>query len=561
MSNPVSQSTNINYLKSAIARIYGDDDDFIVIGLTGRTGSGCSTVAKILQSNKESIRNSLFCGEEPSSNEERKERILLRHFETTWKSFLIIQVRALITTYLLDNSASKATSYFKDLLPTKESKTHFKNLLEELKGPYQSIRNNQKIDVTDYYTKTLPEKCEKLKSILGESNFVLLYQIIGKNIRLSGDPFSESLQEGKFFDLAERIDDVIKKIRDERKEQGAETFIVIDALRNPLEAIFFQDRYSSFFLMAITAPELDRKTRLRSLKYSESDIDSIDKVEYTPHDLDETDFYSVQDIQACLQRSDLYVSNPNVTSRVNEFQELANQLIRFVSLIRRPGIVTPSALERCMQIAYTAKLNSGCISRQVGAVVTDSNFSIRAVGWNDAPHGQVPCNLRSRDDLLSGIDSHAYSNFERSDGEYLKHFSERNKLFAPQINGGRNNAFCFKSEYNLFKNEKNQVHTRSLHAEENAFLQISKYGLGAIEGGLLFTTASPCELCAKKAYQLGIKNIYYIDPYPGIALNHILQGGTNNPNLILFSGAIGRAFHKMYSPIVPYKDELNALSK
>ncbi len=120
--------------------------------------------------------------------------------------------------------------------------------------------------------------------------------------------------------------------------------------------------------------------------------------------------------------------------------------------------------------------------------------------------------------------------------------------------------FCFKSEYNLFKNEKTKFTHAHCIAEENAFLQISKYGLGAIEGGLLFTTASPCELCAKKAYQLGIKNIYYIDPYPGIALNHILQGGTNNPNLILFSGAIGRAFfNKMYSPIVPNKDELNAL--
>lgn len=77
---------------------------------------------------------------------------------------------------------------------------------------------------------------------------------------------------------------------------------------------------------------------------------------------------------------------------------------------------------------------------------------------------------------------------------------------------------------------------------------------------MLFTTASPCELCAKKAYQLGITTIYYIDPYPGIALDHILQGGGKNPVLTLFSGAIGRAFHRLYTPIVAYKDELNALT-
>ncbi|WP_218132806.1 hypothetical protein [Nitrosomonas halophila] len=552
---------NTNYLKSAIGRIYCDDDDFIIIGLTGRTGSGCSTAARILQSNAEDIRHSLFSGENPDSNEQRKERILLRYFRATWTPFLLIQVRALITTFLLDAEIEKAINKFRELLPTPEKQTEFTRLLEEIRTPYQAILNRAgDVNATEYYTRTLPIKCEELRATLGESSFVSLYQVIGKNIRLSGDPYKSTLVEGKFFTLAERVNSVIKQIHDEQRARSQQTFIVVDAIRNPLEALFFQDRYSSFFLLAVSAPEPDRQARLRAQKYSESDIASIDKIEYTPRDLDETEFYSVQDIQACLQRADLYISNPNVTAKVNEFQNLANQLLRFISLIRRPGIVTPSALERCMQIAYTAKLNSGCISRQVGAVVTDINFSVRSIGWNDAPHGQVPCNLRNRDDLLAGSDSSAYSEFERTDGKYLGHFKKSSKRFAIVPKDGRNNAFCFKSEYNAFKDEKNQVHTRSLHAEENAFLQISKYGLSSIEGGLLFTTASPCELCAKKAYQLGITEIFYIDPYPGIAVGHILQGGSKNPTLTLFSGAIGRAFHKLYSPIVAYKDELNALT-
>src|SRR5690606_38647805 len=114
---------------------------------------------------------------------------------------------------------------------------------------------------------------------------------------------------------------------------------------------------------------------------------------------------------------------------------------------------------------------------------------------------------------------------------------------------------------NSYTGHKNQVHTRALHAEENAFLQITKGGGTAIKGGKLFTTASPCELCSKKAYQLGIKEIYFIDPYPGIATRHTLMGGSRNPNLILFTGAIGRAFHNLYTPKLPYKDELSTLSK
>lgn len=560
MPQPIGPQPYTNYLKSAVEKIYGDEDDFIVIGLTGRTGSGCSTTARILQSTRENIKHCLFTGNNPTSNEQRKERIIFRHFTSTWTPFLLIQVRALITTFLLDYEIPQSAEEFSHLLKDEETKSKFISLLSELQSPYREIAaKSPNTDAIEYYTKTLPEKCEALRALLGESEFVKLYQDVGRNIRLSGNPFKRELIEGMFFTLADRINSVIEKIHANQKAAKKKTFIVVDAIRNPLEAIFFQDRYSSFFLAAVSTPEANRVQRLRKLKYSEEDIAALDKTEYTTHDLNEPDFYSVQDIQACLQRADLYISNPDVTSEVNKYQELANQLIRFVSLIRRPGIVTPSAIERCMQIAYTAKLNSGCISRQVGAVVTDENYSIRAVGWNDAPFGQVPCNLRNRDDLVEGNDSTAYSEFERTDGAYLAHFRTSTRRFEIVPKNGRNNSFCFKSEYNAFKKEKNQVHTRSLHAEENAFLQVSKYGLAAIEGGFLFTTASPCELCAKKAYQLGIKRIFYVDPYPGIAMTHILQGGNRNPIPVLFFGAIGRAFHRLYSPIVAYKDELSAL--
>lgn len=562
MHESVGPQPNTNYLKSAVAKIYGDEDDFILLGLTGRTGSGCSTAAKILQSALGQIKHSLFDGNAPETNEQRKERIVYRHFSATWTPFLLIQVRSIITTFLLDEDVSQASEQFAHLLATEEIKSKFAALLTELQEPYRALSSQQSTnDPTAYYTQTLPQRCEALKSLLGESVFVKLYQEVGRNLRLSGNPYRRELVEGRFFAIAERINSVVKQVHEFQQQQRKKTFIVIDAIRNPLEAIFFQDRYASFFLVAVSAPETHRVRRLREQRYSEEDIASLDKTEYTPHDLDEPDFYSVQDIQACLQRADLYISNPDVMSEVNRFQTLANQLIRFVSLIRRPGITTPSAVERCMQIAYTAKLNSGCISRQVGAVVTDENYSVRAVGWNDAPHGQVPCILRNRDDLIGGVDSVAYSEFERTDGKYLANFRRTTARFTGIDLKGRNNSFCFKSEYNSFTGEKNQVHTRSLHAEENAFLQIAKYGLGAIEGGILFTTASPCELCAKKAYQLGIADIVYIDPYPGIALTHILNGGTLNPSLTLFSGAIGRAFHRLYSPIVAYKDELNALIK
>ena len=103
------------------------------------------------------------------------------------------------------------------------------------------------------------------------------------------------------------------------------------------------------------------------------------------------------------------------------------------------------------------------------------------------------------------------------------------------------------------------MHTRSLHAEENAFLQLTKYGGVGIQNGILFSTASPCELCSKKAYQLGIKLIYYIDPYPGISQPHILSSGENPIEVRLFTGAIGAVYSRLYQPFMSYKDELSLI--
>src|SRR5690606_31708803 len=126
---------------------------------------------------------------------------------------------------------------------------------------------------------------------------------------------------------------------------------------------------------------------------------------------------------------------------------------------------------------------------------------------------------------------------------------------------GRPCSFCFKSHHNAYEAKDNQVHTRSLHAEENAMLQISKFGGQPLLGGNLFTTASTCELCAKKAYQSGIKNIFYIDVYPGISREQILDNGSSTPNVFAYQGSIGRGFNKLYEPFMSQKDEINIRTK
>ncbi|MGC8097830.1 hypothetical protein [Metapseudomonas otitidis] len=549
-----------NYLKKAVASIYSEEDDFIIIGLTGRTGSGCTTAARILSAPFDKIRHSLFSGETPDSSIQRKQKIILSRARHVWKSFIHIQASSVISLILKETKNEEIEKLFKSLEIDKEKINKVNSVKIRKPGKNSSLETT-----VNFYTKTLIEKHTQIKEILGK-DFTKIYQEIGKRIRRSGAPTSETLAADGFTNISHTIDKIIKEIRQKSKKDqtNKKTYIVIDAIRNQFEATYFQDRYSSFYLLAISCPEEDRNSRLSRVGYSAPEIKKINEAEHTekPIDFDNEDAYIKQDIASCLQRADLYINNPNSKDKASEFFDLANQLITFVTLMIHPGLVTPSAIERCMQVAYTAKLNSGCISRQVGAAITDDSFSIKAIGWNDVPEGQVPCSLRNRSDLLAGRDAQTYSTFERSDTEFREHI--RNTTIPLQNiwkETGRNLSYCFKSEFNRLKSKDNQVHTRSLHAEENAFLQIVKHGGVSIKGGKLFTTASPCDLCSKKAYQLGIKEIYFIDPYPGIATTHTLMGGSKNPDLILFSGAIGRAFHNLYTPKLPYKDELATLSK
>ncbi len=406
--------------------------------------------------------------------------------------------------------------------------------------------------------------------------------------------------------------------------------IVIDSLKNSFEVNYFRERFSGFYLVAVNRDEDSRVIKLEnkinniSPKIGAKDdilkTVKFDETEYKTDNFKDGNFAAV-DVENCIQKSDYHIyidkeiktenvyadeesevelkyadrfrlTKPQVLNLVNsqidnyDFQKKIDdkntfsykscdlQILKLICLIKQPGIITPSALERCMQIAFNAKYNSGCISRQVGAVVTDKSYSIKGVGWNEVPEGQTPCSLRSIYEFKDGFSNPSvFTDFEKN-GRYEddnKSFKDKiveslNSVpveFKDELNG-RNCPYCFKEFHNSFEGQKNQVHTRSLHAEENAMLQITKYGGQPLKGGHLFTTASPCELCSKKAFQLGIQNIFYIDPYPGISRKQILKGGNNeisNPNLYMYQGVVGRGFNKLYEPFMSIKDETKLRTK
>lgn len=551
-------------LTNGIEEAFAERSDLLVIALTGRTGSGCSTTAQAMTRpfNQIPTAPDAFSG-----SEKRKQAICAQFASKQWAPFKSISVSTVIFGFLMMENwpeiekflirqkiepiASNIKSIY-DELHDHVNYSAFKLLATEHKTEHS-------VDAWEFYQTALTIAASKARSSLG-NKYPPLFQTLGDNLRISGCPLDKKINPKKIFSLIVLVKRLAKAAGKWDRHNGINsTRIVIDAVRNPLELVYLRDQFAAFFAIAITTDEEDRLSRLSDIGMKKKEIETLDTREYSKKSLGSYENFVSQNLQECIQKADLFFHNPGKPAAFEQNKLVIHgQIIRYVSLMLRPGLVTPTPDERCMQLAFVAKLNSGCISRQVGAAVADSNSSIKAIGWNDVPKGQVPCLLRDVEVLLNSNDAEAFSEYEKNDRPLRIHLAKRfENANAVKTARGLPCPFCFKDAYNTVTGDKNQVHTRSLHAEENAFLQLAKHGNSGISGGSLYTTASPCELCSKKAFQLGIKEIIYVDPYPGISSSHVLKSGaiSNRPTLRLFNGAIGNAYHRLYEPVLPIKDE------
>jgi len=440
----------------------------------------------------------------------------------------------------------------------------------------------------------------------------LVMQLLGINLRIFKKAIPgewDKFDRDGFTIIAEEINLAIKLLRtyqnrwfsalsEEQKfklggNAHKHTLVVVDSIKNPFESMYLKQRYSNYYLLGIYTEDWEREHRLLKVKkFTQKEIEEVNQIElltefqkvyeeYTGGEKGECDgkrilgrvieevqksklekelAFILQNVASCLESADIFINN----SQDNEAHlTLKKVLLKYVCLIMHPGLVLPTPIERCMQIAYTAKLNSGCISRQVGAVITDSGYHLLSVGWNQQPEEQLPCSYRNLCELVSHWSTAAYSDFENDDNDDFQvklkdrtrevYDSEDNPLCAQ----GRLPNYCFKDLYNGIKGKSNQVHPRSLHAEETAFLNLGPVGRSRVKEGCLFTTSSPCELCAKKAKYMGVSKIYYIELYSGISYKHVLRAGPyeKRPELILFTGSVGRAYMQLYTTLLPIKDE------
>ena len=447
------------------------------------------------------------------------------------------------------------------------------------------------------------------------SLFTELFQKYGNSIRRYGDvsfedgadiPAGQADHIGdNAFAIPRRINQFIKSFRHPFDRSYARpTRIVIDSIKSVLESTYLRERYSAFYLFAISADDRVREQRLinsHKKKLNIRDIRIIDWNEFSNHgaeiyrdyndeakrkllDEDEKEFakivvgeqggghivdsvrkeayesglqqFVLQDVGSAIQNADVFISNNHNSTAKN--MELRWEIVRSVSLIMYPGLLLPTPIERCMQTAFVAKANSGCLSRQVGAVVTDAEYNILSVGWNDVPDCDISCARKNLLDIQKELDIPAYSKYELENKNFRRRLGQ---IFDQNLGDDRQRlgellcglpwSYCFKD---IHRDDRQPMRSRAMHGEEKALTKVPEQ----VPGGCLFTTSSPCEMCSKNAKNHHIQKIYYIEQYPGISAEQYSESGytCNRAQHILFTGAVGRAYIQMYTPIMPHKDAL-----
>lgn len=650
-----------------VNKMYEQRHKFIIVALTGITGSGCSDFANLMSSQfvdenesgwGEPQRDLIRMPDELLAPNDKRTFVFKREYETclnycqNYQRFEIIKYGYVLLFYMFREVAKMHRPYVETIDSLVELVVYKFHHSHEEKNPYHDYDFNVQIDAetikqwgydeelhnkfvelsdaedkldsyrliaTLFYDRGFVSCAERMYEYMKQTDYFakkFFSHRLACAIRATGNPeskyseYKDEVTNDHIFDVVELINHIIKGFHIVFPE--APRRFVIDSIRNSMEILYLRERYNAFYMIALHNDGKEREfVQQKVSHHAQGDralaivqnIMTLSSIETKHNDFEDGRFYA-PDISRCVSESELHIAfhtkddlkkaeendknheNADITSLT--FYTYAEQWMKFFALISRPGIITPSRDERCMSIAYVAKFNSGCISRQVGCAIVDRDNAVQSVGWNDPPAPQIPCNLRfvnevTDKDLAERVNGNTpysvYSKFELTDKEiYVTKKGDHEiyhgegfcdclkreipvDVYKSLREGNLNYPYCFRSRYNTYTGKKDGVPTRSLHAEENTMLRIAHRGGSGLEGGTMYVTASPCVLCSKKAYQIGIKDIVYLDPYTDIAPDLILNCGFGQPRLRVFNGAIGGTFYKLYQPFLPLKDELSIYEK
>jgi deoxycytidylate deaminase len=321
----------------------------------------------------------------------------------------------------------------------------------------------------------------------------------------------EKVSNGIQFDADTKIEDT--------EMHSRRVCYIIDSLKNKEELEILRTVYRDiFYLFSIYTPSEER------VQYLIDKTNGLSKEE--AKNIIETDEYENigdhgQNVRDTFVDADFFIRS----SKSNK-KNLNDSIERYLNLIFDTQIITPSPNETAMYFAKSAAGNSACLSRQVGATITDSDGVVIAQGWNDVP--------RFGGNLYRDSDKDSQKCYLRGECKNVTHKNEIIEDILSKIKDSLDSTIEADKEKNTLTlvQDKNQVimetigtvirdskfksiieYSRSIHAEMHAIVIGSQMTGNKMINGDLYCTTYPCHNCARHIVLAGIKNIYYIEPY------------------------------------------------
>jgi deoxycytidylate deaminase len=283
---------------------------------------------------------------------------------------------------------------------------------------------------------------------------------------------------------------------------------IIDSIKNTDELELLRSVYGRLLhVISVYSPielriqELEKKLGDKSEVYKLIDRDSGEECGHG------------QSVREVFPQADFFL-------RINDGtdDQIRANLARYLDLLLGVKVLTPTPDERAMYEAHSAARNSACLSRQVGAAITDESGEVLSVGWNDVPRafGGLYESL-GRPNEIGYVDHRCwnkgggkcFNDEEKSD------IAER--LTSALIREGIVDE-SKEADVNARLRKSAEVRgliefSRAVHAEMHAILNAGHSAGSRVKGGKLFVTTYPCHSCARHIIAAGIKEVRFIEPY------------------------------------------------
>jgi len=330
---------------------------------------------------------------------------------------------------------------------------------------------------------------------------------------------------------------------------------LIDQVKRPEEVALLRTVYRNlFFLAGVTRIYDARATALEGESVTSGEIVALMEIDRSEGGK------GGQQLDKTLHLADYFIRNDATT-----IDEKKRKVNRFLDLIHGDKSVTPTDSEHGMYSAYCASLRSACLSRQVGAAIATPTGEVIATGCNDVP--------KSGGGLYNSSFNGTDMRCVHRDGQECFNDLHKRKLqdeiggiidaslagaSTPVTLSMPDRTSLLESIYNNTRLGGLIEFSRSVHAEMDAIVSLSRIGGSGTEGATLYTTTFPCHSCARHIVAAGIARVFYVEPYEkslakelhsdaiAFEIEPTQDAAPKKVEFLHFEGVAPRQFHNMF---------------